>query len=259
MKCNHFLAKGISRGKILFVHGAWHGAWCWEEYFTDYFTDEGYDCFTFDLVGHDKPGKVEGINRYLLRDYVNDLHEAVDEVGEDVVIVGHSMGGLILQKYLEDRSCFKAVLLATAPYFGVLRTTFKFLFSKSYSLPAILMFNLYALVDQMPKSKWAFFSKTIEETKLQRYTHQLSSESYLAFLGMLYPRVKRNFHTKIPMLVLGAENDNIFSSEEMMRTAERYEADLLILPDIAHDMMLDVNYQQTADALLRWIKEGEVG
>jgi len=46
---------------ILFVHGAWHGRWCWDKYWRATFEKSGYDVITFDLPGHQHPGKVSGI------------------------------------------------------------------------------------------------------------------------------------------------------------------------------------------------------
>ena len=97
---------------ILFVHGAWHGKWCWDKYFRKTFTDKGYQIITFDLPGHDKSGKIKGINKYSIRDYVDSLKAEVQKLQELPIIIGHSMGGLVLQKYLEKQTCKKAIFLS---------------------------------------------------------------------------------------------------------------------------------------------------
>jgi hypothetical protein len=55
-----------------------------------------------------------------------------------------------------------------------------------------------------------FFSKTLSDEDVEEYTQQLCSESYLAFLNILFPRIKMNHHLKVPILVIGAKNDIIF-------------------------------------------------
>lgn len=237
---------------IIFVHGAWHGAWCWEKYFTSEFSNHGYKCVTFNLPKHDKPGRIKGINSCSLTDYVNALIDEVKKLDKPPIIIAHSMGGLILQKYLESETCAKAVLVASVPPQGVLRTTLSFL-KKSYAYPSLFTFNLFGLVDNIEKSKWAFFSENIADEDLEEYTNKLCSESYKVFLQMLFPNIKTNYHTKIPMLVIGAENDNIFTVKENEATAKKYGADLKIISDMAHDMMLELNHKKASQEIITWL------
>ena len=59
----------------------------------------------------------------------------------------------------------------------------------------------------------------------------------------------------IPILVLGAENDTIFSISDNKKTAEKYDADLFIIPNIAHDMMLDQNQEKVSAKMLAWLND----
>ena len=238
---------------ILFIHGAWHGSWCWEEHFVEVFTKAGYDCHTLDLPMHDKPGEVKGINKLSLSDYVTAVKHKVDEIGRPSILIGHSMGGIILQKYLEQYTCEKAILLAPAPPHGVLGTTIKFL-AKPYAWWPLLSLNLYGLVNTPEKANWAFFSNKISDVALQHYSKKMCSESYLAFLQMLMPRVKLVHHRSTPMLVMAAELDNIFSISDNERTAKKYNAELIIVNDIGHDMMLDVGHERVSEIILKWLK-----
>ena len=124
---------------------------------------------------------------------------------------------------------------------------------KSYSLPSLLTFNLYGLVNSIPKLQWAFLSDDAKEEDLKLCEENLCSESYRAFLDMLFPNVKINYHTKIPMLVIGAELDNIFTINEHKKMAEKYNADFIIVPNIAHDMMLDTRHEIAAKEILDWL------
>jgi len=102
---------------IVFVHGMSHGAWCWEESFIPYFERLGYHCLAMNLPGHDMPGSTRAIH-YALDAYVEALSKTVATLEEDPIIVGHSMGGMILQKYLVKGRCKKAILLASVPPLG---------------------------------------------------------------------------------------------------------------------------------------------
>lgn len=165
----------MTKETILFVHGAWHGKWCWDQHYRSIFEQAGYHVVTFDLPGHDRPGKIKGINRYSIRNYVDALITEVQKLDEPPILIGHSMGGLIIQKYLEHHTCKKAVLMASAPPFGVINATLKFL-RKAYTYPALLTFDLYGLVNSANKSRFAFFSNTLPDSSVRAYTNQLCSE-----------------------------------------------------------------------------------
>ena len=86
---------------LLFVHGAWHGAWCWTEHFLPYFSAKGYACYALNLRGHGR-SSIKGSVRFVrIADYVADVEEVAARIPAPPVLVGHSMGGFITQKYLE--------------------------------------------------------------------------------------------------------------------------------------------------------------
>jgi pimeloyl-ACP methyl ester carboxylesterase len=53
-------------------------------------------------------------------DYLDDVQSATDSLGSQPVLIGHSMGGFIVQKYLAKRRAPAAVLMASIPPQGVL-------------------------------------------------------------------------------------------------------------------------------------------
>ena len=58
---------------------------------------------------------------------------------------------------------------------------------------------------------------------------------------------------KAPMLVLGAEKDAIFHPAEVETTARAYGTQPKIFSGVAHDMMLDSQWQAVADCMLEWL------
>ena len=66
---------------------------------------------------------------------------------------------------------------------------------------------------------------------------------------VLRPRPALN---RSPLLVIAAERDAVFSLAEQRRTAAAYNAELLIIPEAAHDLMLDPAWAQAADAIERF-------
>ena len=239
---------------LLFVHGAWHGAWCWDEYYMKYFADHGYTCHALDLSGHGKrsvPGKRL---KYRMKDYVNDIKEAVDQLQVNPVIISHSMGGFVLQKYLEKYDVPAAVLLATMPSDGVFFATIRKAIRHPLAFLKVNLFlRLYPMVGTPELSKEAFFEKNIEQEKLEKYFSQIQDESYLGFLDMLFLNLPKPQKKSGKMLVCGLENDTFVKPKEIIKTANAYGADYKIFPGMSHDLMVDGNWKEPADYVISWL------
>ena len=132
---------------ILFVHGMWHAAWCWEEYFLPYFSQNGFVTYALSLRGHGGSEGREQLRWSSINDYVSDLAKVAEQLEAPPILVGHSMGGLIVQKYLESCKSPAAVLLASAPPKGVMLATARiFLRHPLIMLKACLTLNMLLIV-----------------------------------------------------------------------------------------------------------------
>lgn len=56
------------------------------------------------------------------------------------------------------------------------------------------------------------------------------------------------------MLVLGAENDAVFSWAEVERTAKAYGVMAHRIDATAHDIMLEERWKEAADIILGWLE-----
>ena len=108
---------------LLFVHGAFHGAWCWDDHFLDYFADRGYHALALNLRGHGGSPSPAPINACSVLDYVQDVSTVADRLPVPPVVIGHSMGGFVVQKYLAVHAAPAAVLVASAPPTGIAPAT----------------------------------------------------------------------------------------------------------------------------------------
>ena len=96
---------------ILFVHGAWHGAWCWDEHFLDYFAEKGYRSVALSLRGHGNSTAPKSMRFCSIADFVDDIDTVAKSLPEPPVVIGHSLGGFVVQKYLESHEAPAAVVL----------------------------------------------------------------------------------------------------------------------------------------------------
>lgn len=241
---------------LLFVHGAWHGAWCWDVHFLPYFAHRGYRTAAVSLRGHGESAGKGRLRWTGIREYVEDVAAAARGLERPPVVIGHSMGGLVVQKYLETHQAPAGVLLASSPVFGAVPATLR-VFAK-HPLPfleANLRLGLYPLVGTPERARSLLFSPGLPEAKVRDYQRRLQDESYRAYwdmMGLALPRPKR---VTAPVLVLGGERDGVFTPGEVAATARAYGAEAVIFSGQGHDLMLEPGWRDVADRILAWLEE----
>jgi pimeloyl-ACP methyl ester carboxylesterase len=84
----------------VFVHGAWHGAWCWSKV-VSLLEGAGHKAIAVDLPGHGRDDTP--IAHVTFEAYCNKVREIVEAQPEQVILVGHSMGGRVVTQVAELR------------------------------------------------------------------------------------------------------------------------------------------------------------
>jgi pimeloyl-ACP methyl ester carboxylesterase len=82
------------------IHGAWHGAWCWKNV-TPLIEKEGHKVVAPDLPGHGEDTRP--IAEITLQAYTDRVCQIIDEQSDPVILVGHSMGGVVITQTAEYR------------------------------------------------------------------------------------------------------------------------------------------------------------
>lgn len=239
---------------ILFVHGMSHAAWCWAEHFLPYFAQHGYVSHALSLRGHGGSEGRERLRWTSLDEYVSDLVQVTRQMETPPVLVGHSMGGMIVQKYLESHEAPAAVLLASVPPRGVIRATLRVaLRHPLVFMKANLMMSMSTMVGVPQLAQEALFSADMPEDKVMSYSSRLQDESYRAYLDMMGLSLPRPERVKTRILVMGAANDLLISPRDVEATARAYRTQAEMFPDMAHDMMLEAGWKTVADRIIKWL------
>ncbi len=243
---------------LLFVHGAWHASWCWTEHFTGYFADLGYTSYALDLTGHgSSSGTVRGAR---IAHYVADVRRVAVELPSEPVLVGHSMGGLVVQQYLARHRAAAGVLLAPVPTVGAIGATVRVATRHPVAfLRANLTLSLGPIVDDPDRAVSLLFGPEMDPGDALEYAGRLQDESYLAYLEMIL-ELPRPSRVRDPVLVLGAMEDAIFSPTEIVATGRAYGTEAILFPGMGHDMMLEPRWREVADAIAGWLsRRGTIG
>ena len=83
--------------KLLFIHRAGHGSWMWKN-FLSYFAQKNYDSWALNLRGHHLSDPVHDWAEVGMKEYLEDIDRAVQGIGDNIVLIGHSMSGLLILK-----------------------------------------------------------------------------------------------------------------------------------------------------------------
>lgn len=84
---------------LLFVHGSYHGAWCWRENFMPFFAQHGYDSVAISLRGQGESDRGDLKVSGTLGTHVEDLENVIKSLPRNVILIGHSFGGLMVEAY----------------------------------------------------------------------------------------------------------------------------------------------------------------
>lgn len=240
---------------LLFVHGTGHGAWCWDENFLPYFAERGFSSHAVSLRGHGASEGREKLKWASISDFVSDVLQAAEGLPARPVVIGHSLGGLVVQKYLERHEAPAGILVAPSPLEGMFWSGLKIQLRNPLLMAKVGLKQDYAVMFSTAElAKKFLFSADADDRKVAEYVGRFGSESYRAALEMIYnlPKPRK---IKTPMLVVGAEDDAILAPKKIEATARAYKADCKIFPNTAHDMMLESGWRRVADFMAGWLEK----
>ncbi len=229
----------------------------WDEHFLPYFAKNGFEAHALSLRGHgenEEPGFVHGIG---LADYTDDLNEAVLHLRDTPILIGHSLGGVVVQKWLKHFEAPGAVLMGSGPPHGMLPSTLRMLFrAPTLVMQIALAQTLGPQVATTEAARKVLFSDSVPVETVKRHFSRASAESLRVGFELALPDFPGlNWNREMPILVLGAESDFFVSPTMVEATAQVYGTSAEIFPDMAHAMMLEPGWQAVADRILRWLEE----
>lgn len=242
---------------LLFVHGAFCGASVWDEHFLPYFAENGYAAHALSLRGHGESEAQHDVHHIGLTDYVNDLDEVIRSLPVAPVLIGHSLGGVVVQKWLQHHAAPGLVLMGSGPPHGMLPSSVGMLLRDPALMMQLAMAQSFGPQATTAKAtRKALFSDSLPTETVNRHFANFSAESLRVALELVWPTFPgQAWDPAMPILVLGAENDFFISPTMVKATAQAYGTQAEIFPDMAHAMMLEPDWQNVAVRIQRWLRE----
>lgn len=243
-----------SRPPLLFVHGGYCDAWCWEPYFLPFFAKNGFAAHALSLRGHGKSLGADLLWAAGLDDYVADVERVAATLPEPPILVGHSMGAAIIERMMATRPIRAGVLLAPLPPLGLMAIATRLATEHPDYARYMSKFDpLRVTAEVLDALEPYYFSDDVDADVLATAARHLNPESPRALMDlslrlhwMLPPR------DAPPVLVIGAGGDRICRPLEVRATARHHGVEALIVPGLAHMLMLERKWEQVASPILQF-------
>jgi len=239
---------------LLFVHGAWHAAWCWDENFLGFFADKGYRALALSLRGHGDSPTERPLRACSVADFVEDVTVVADSLPTTPVVIGHSMGGLIVQKYLESNDSPAGVLMTSMPPQGNLGSALRWIRAHPWHFTKMTLTGKalpYISTPQLARER--FFSAHTPDSDVVDYAARLQEDSARVGIDCLVLSLPRPKRVTTPLLVLGADDDGAHTREEVCATARAYRTEAEFFPNMGHNMMLEPGWAAVAERIHTWL------
>jgi len=244
---------------LLFVHGSSCGSWVWAN-FTSYFSSRGWTCHVLNLRGHHLSPPIDDWADVGVEEYLEDVDRAVQMIDDTFILIGHSMGGVLAQKYAETKNPEKLILLHTSPPIQVVQKIDFSAFLKRGKEKGRIMGEKVLESDGDPNNLigYMFDEGNVDDDVLEMTHKKMGKESSRAIIEMQKVNVD-NENVRCPVYVLGFNLEKlgihypVNLSEELARYYQA--ADYRIIEPGGHMFMLEKNWEEFADVIGTWLKE----
>ena len=248
---------------IVLIHGMFMNPLCWEKWIPR-LQSKGYKVLAPAWPGRDQP--IEELRRahpdpelakLKLGAVVDHLANFIQGLNEKPALIGHSMGGLVVQMLLQRDLAVAGAAIDPAPPAGVFTTAFSFLRA---NFPAINPFLLRAPVQMsFEQFQYAFVNTQPLGEQRAAYDRYVVPESRGVPSSSLGPAGRIDFKKPHPpLLITAGGRDHIVPASLNRSNHKRYQgASLTDFKEFSgrdHFFVGETGWEELADYCLAWLE-----
>ncbi|MBX9784196.1 MAG: alpha/beta hydrolase [Chitinophagaceae bacterium] len=246
----HTKPSSAPKATIVLLHGVCFGAWYWENNFQPWFTAKGYDVIAISYRNHGNSEQKGSLKWRTINEYVEDVHSVVSKIDGTVYLIGHSMGGFIVQHYLQKHpsaNIKKAVLLCTVPASGIGGATWQVIKAYPFSfLKALFTFSFAPVFNAKTKAKKLMFAPEVKDELIDAVVPRMQDESFRAYLDMMLLNLPKAKQPGIPLLIIGGEDDYLINKKALVKNTKQLGAELVMMRG-GHNINLEEGWENVAE------------
>lgn len=248
---------------IVFVHGMYMTSQCWARWVTR-FEGRGYRCIAPNWPGRDEAVAAlrakhpdPALGRLTLSDVVGHFAGKLEAMDERPIIVGHSMGGLVVQLLLQRGLAAAGVAIDSAPPMGVFSTQWSFVKANwahitpfaDLGRPVEMSFERfgYAFVNGMSPTQ----QREAYETYVVPESRRVPREALTTRIDFARPHA--------PLLLVAGSADNIIPASLNRSNHAKYGksgsvTDFREFEGRTHFIIGQDGWEEVADHVLAWLE-----
>jgi len=236
---------------LVFVHGIGSNSTIWFKQ-KEYFNKKGFGILTIDLECHGLSNcKLKKCN---VKNSAKEIHKIIKKLGiTNNIMIGHSLGSLIIQAYEKKYKENKAIILISSPYGDVLMYDHLSPLKKVFlGITNRIKINSHRHFldfskDKIPSNDWLQFIKVGMNLPFQsflKYTESIIKSDYSKTMKKLNKKV---------LIITGEKDSLIPLSEQNKLYSDTKNSEQVILKGNHHNIMLD-KYNQLNKQIYKFIK-----
>ena len=248
---------------IVLIHGAWMTPGCWDGFVRRY-GERGYDVLAPAWPFDDRPvaqlraEPAPELGRLGFGELTDHYARIIGALPEPPILIGHSMGGLVVQLLLDRGLGSVGVAIDPAPPCGVLagpRATWA-------GLPSILAWGSWRKVRPMSFGRfaWSFCHTLPRVEQLAAYESQVvptPGRLYWELLLGIATKVNFRNDARAPLLITAASRDRAVDASTIRWNYRKYRrsaavTELMGFPDRTHWLIAAPGWEEVADKVLDW-------
>jgi non-heme chloroperoxidase len=255
---------------VVFVHGLWLAADSWGAW-ADLFRGAGYAPISPGWPGdgttieetRSHPERVAG---HGINDVVEHYVQSISGLGAKPILIGHSFGGLIVQRLLDQGVASAAVAIDPAPVKGVL-----YLPPSAFRVAGIALknpANRKRAVSLTAKQFRYGFGNAVSEAESNALYERwaipspgkpLFEGAFAALAPNSPAKVNTKNATRGPLLITAGGKDHTVPPAISRQTLKLYRkspavTELKEFPDRGHSLTIDSGWHEVAETVLGWLK-----
>jgi pimeloyl-ACP methyl ester carboxylesterase len=177
---------------------------------------------------------------------VDDVVRTAAGLPRPPVLVGHSMGGLVVQRALARYAARAAVLVAPVPRHPAVASLLAI--ARRHPLDALRIVAGGSL-----PLRPEYLVHELDDADARRVADRCGPESAVVQYQLLLHRPAGPPLGSPPVLVLATPDDRLVPVRGVRATAARYGARIEEFPGMGHDLMLDARWREPLTTMLDWL------
>lgn len=246
---------------IVFVHGAFCGGWAFDA-FRRPFEELGYETHAPNLPHHERGADLEALAACGVKDYAHAIAQYAKNLAAPPILIGHSLGGLIVQMAAMHAPVAALALLGPTPPWGVGATTMDE-HANAFGVALLGDYWRRPVAPDYPIARRTTLDRLSREDARKAFQHfapesgRALAEAVHWWLDPTMSGAAPVYRIQAPVLALAGGKDRVNPPSTVRRIVNRFPADQATFqefPAMSHWLMGEPEWLEVANATLRWLE-----